>query len=269
MYYIYHIPGKKVGVTRNLERRVTKEQGYKPSEYTILHESDDIDEVSMLEEKYQRWFGYKTDFNSYKTINNQFKKGSKMSINITDQTVTFPVAKLKLKEYLAANTGFKFMIDNTEIRLDQKVQDWIVKNARVSHFRDTRSYVYNKSLVSFIEELVVEHTFKAGIKKAKAKTDKTVFDKIRDWASDRGIYDKGDSKTQFVKLMEEAGELSRALLKQQAPEVRDAIGDMVVVLTNLAELEGVKIEACIEDAYKIISNRQGSMINGSFVKKTI
>ena len=118
MFYIYHIPGKKVGVTRNLERRVTKEQGYKEHEYTVLHTSNDIDEVSKLEAQYQRKFGYKEDFNSFKTLTNQFKKGKKMAINITDQTVTFPVAKSELKQYLEKNTGFKFMIDNTEIRLE-------------------------------------------------------------------------------------------------------------------------------------------------------
>jgi hypothetical protein len=37
---------------------------------------------------------------------------------------------------------------------------------------------------------------------------------IRDWASDRGLYDKGNSHTQYVKLQEEAGELAKALLKK-------------------------------------------------------
>lgn len=267
MFYIYHIPGKKVGVTRNLERRVTKEQGYKEGEYTVLHTSTDIDEVSRLEAQYQRKFGYKEDFNNFKTLTNQFKKGKKMAINITDQTVTFPVAKSELKEYLANNTGFKFMIDNTEIRLDQKVQDWITKNARVSHFRKTRSYVYNKSLVSFIDELVVEHTFKAGTKaKVTQPMATTVFDDIRTWANDRGIYTKGDSKTQYVKLMEESGELARAILKEDKLEVIDSIGDMVVVLTNLAHLEGLTIEECIDSAYETIKNRTGKMENGTFKK---
>jgi hypothetical protein len=41
---------------------------------------------------------------------------------------------------------------------------------------------------------------------------------------------------------------------------------MVVVLTNLAHLEGVHIETCINTAYKEISKRKGKMINGTFVK---
>ena len=86
------------------------------------------------------------------------------------------------------------------------------------------------------------------------------------WAKDRGIYDKGNSHTQFVKLQEEAGELAAALLNLDKPEIQDAIGDMVVVLTNLAELEGFAIEDCIDSAYTEISNRTGLMHTGTFVK---
>ena len=267
MYYIYHIPGKKIGVTKNLEQRVTKEQGYKPGEYEILETSNCIDYVSEQEAKLQRKFGYTEDFNNYKTLRTQFKKGKKMAINITDQTCTFPVGKAGLKDYLAKNTGYKFMVSTTEVRLDQKVQDWILKNARTSHFRDSRTYVYNKSLQSFIDELVVEHRFKAGINaKATEQTANTIFDNIRMWANDRGIYDKGDSKTQYIKLLEEGGELARAILKQDEPEIKDAIGDMVVVLTNLARLEGMRIEDCIQSAYDVIKGRTGKMENGTFKK---
>jgi len=93
-----------------------------------------------------------------------------------------------------------------------------------------------------------------------------MFGKIRDWAEQRGLYSKGNSHTQYVKLQEEAGELAKALLKDDKPEVIDAIGDMVVVLTNLAHLQGVTIEDCIDSAYKVISKRTGKMINGTFVK---
>ena len=94
----------------------------------------------------------------------------------------------------------------------------------------------------------------------------TTFDKIRDWAKERGLYDKGDTKTQFLKLMEEAGELGRAILKDDQAEFVDAIGDMVVVLTNLAHLGGTSIEACVDSAYNVISKRTGKMVNGTFVK---
>lgn len=93
------------------------------------------------------------------------------------------------------------------------------------------------------------------------------FSKIRNWAQERGIYDKGNPHTQYVKLQEEAGELAKALLKNDEPEVIDAIGDIVVVLTNLAHLKGYKIEDCIESAYRVIKDRKGKMQGGTFVKQ--
>jgi NTP pyrophosphatase (non-canonical NTP hydrolase) len=80
------------------------------------------------------------------------------------------------------------------------------------------------------------------------------------------LFDKGDAKTQYIKLQEEAGELAKALLKDDDEEVIDAIGDMVVVLTNLAHIKGVSIERCIACAYDVINKRTGKMINGTFVK---
>jgi len=99
------------------------------------------------------------------------------------------------------------------------------------------------------------------------------FNKIREWAQKKGIYRDGDIKTQTLKLFEEAGELSRASLKNDKDEFIDAIGDCVVVLTNLAELGAehfndneITIENCIDIAYNVIKKRKGKMKNGTFVK---
>jgi len=54
MYYLYHIPGKKIGVTRDLNNRVTLIQGYKPGEYEVLDQSDDIDYISDKEIELQK-----------------------------------------------------------------------------------------------------------------------------------------------------------------------------------------------------------------------
>ena len=94
----------------------------------------------------------------------------------------------------------------------------------------------------------------------------TRFKLIRMWAKERGLYETGDPKTQLVKLIEEAGELSQAILKDDKTEVIDAIGDMIVVLTNLSHLYDVKVEDCIDSAYNEIKNRTGKMVNNTFVK---
>ena len=92
------------------------------------------------------------------------------------------------------------------------------------------------------------------------------FEPIRKWAEEKGIYEKGDTKTQYIKLMEEVGELGQSILKNDPEEFMDAIGDCVVVLTNLAALNDLNIEDCINGSYQVIAKRNGKMINGTFVK---
>lgn len=92
------------------------------------------------------------------------------------------------------------------------------------------------------------------------------FHSIREWAQQKGIYEKGDPKTQYIKLIEEVGELAQSILKDDDEEFMDAIGDCVVVLTNLAKLKGHNIEDCINGSYQVITKRKGQMVNGTFVK---
>jgi NTP pyrophosphatase (non-canonical NTP hydrolase) len=131
-------------------------------------------------------------------------------------------------------------------------------------YNNNRSYVYNKAFAEWFKTPELWSEDQVDQKPSITNSDR--FELIRDWARSRGLYDKGNSHTQYVKLQEEAGELAKALLKDDKPEVIDAIGDMVVVLTNLAHLQGVTIEDCVDSAYKVISTRTGKMINGTFVK---
>ena len=78
-YYLYHIPGKKIGVTRNLNSRVTQQQGYSPDEYEVLDQSTDIDYISSREIELQKSYGYRVDHKPYKQL-------FKMKINATEQT---------------------------------------------------------------------------------------------------------------------------------------------------------------------------------------
>ena len=68
MYYLYHIPGKKIGVTRDLNTRVTLMQGYKEGEYEVLEQSDDIEFISDREIELQKSYGYKVDRKLYKNL---------------------------------------------------------------------------------------------------------------------------------------------------------------------------------------------------------
>ena len=260
MYYLYHIPGKKIGVTCNLNRRVTLTQGYGPDEYEVLDQSDDINYISEKEIELQKSYGYKVDRKKY----NELVKLNKMNINVTEQTTTFPYPVKKLKGNLMDNIGFEWKSEHGDFVLNLDSIRWIMKNVKTSMYNDNRCYVYNKAFAEWFKtpELWSEDQ----LDEKPNITDSDMFGKIRDWAKQRGLYSKGNSHTQYVKLQEEAGELAKALLKDDKPEVIDAIGDMVVVLTNLAHLQGVTIEDCINSAYNVISKRTGKMINGTFVK---
>jgi len=249
MYYLYHIPGKKIGVTRNLNTRVTLMQGYKEGEYEVLEQSEDIDFISDREIELQKSYGYKVDRKLYKNL---FKK---MNINATEQTSTFPCPANKLKGHLMDNIGLSWETLHGKFEINSTTIPWIIHNVKTSMYNEERCYIYNKA---YYEAFVAES--------AAEVTGATVFDSIRDWADKRGIYDSGDTKTQFVKLMEEVGELGKAILKDDKDEFVDAIGDCIVVLTNLSHLGGFDVEHCISSAYDEISNRTGSMVNGTFVK---
>ena len=96
-YYIYHIPGKKIGVTRDLNKRVTKQQGYEPHEYEILgtYGEGEIDDASRMEILLQRHYGYRVDETPYNKLKFN-KKENNMNINVTEQTTTFPCPVNKL-----------------------------------------------------------------------------------------------------------------------------------------------------------------------------
>jgi NTP pyrophosphatase (non-canonical NTP hydrolase) len=275
-YYLYHIPGKKIGVTCDLNNRVTKQQGYAPDEYEILERSEDIDFISSLELELQREYGYRVDMVPYKNL----KPKNKMKINITEQTTTFPVPVNKLKGRLMDNIGMTWETEHGSCIITAKSVSWIMENVKTSMYNNDRSYVYNKAFARWFDNNNAYETKTGGLaptgprsmdayspqKKYSHQRTLKMFDDIRDWAKTRGLYDKGNSHTQYVKLQEEAGELAKALLDNDGIEILDAIGDMVVVLTNLAHLEGFTIEQCIESAYEEISDRTGKMINGTFVK---
>ena len=271
MYTIYHIPGKKIGVTRNINKRVTEQQGYAPDEYEVLLTSDDIDYVSNMEIELQKSYGYKVDRQSYKNLYSQ--KSNKMKINATEQTSTFPCPLNKLKGQLMDNLDLSWETSHGTFKITKDSIAWIIANARTSMFDPNRCYVYNKAFSNqfqgkYFNERNIPQTIMFDRKKKKKKNKPNIYDLIRTWATEKGIYKTGDSRTQYVKLMEEAGELAQALLKNDETEVIDAIGDMVVVLTNLAKLRGHNIEDCVASAYSVIKDRQGKMINGTFVKNS-
>ena len=275
-YYIYHIPGKKIGVTRDLKYRVEEQQGYGPDEYHIVMKSDNIDYISEQELYLQKQYGYRVDETPY----NELKfNNTDMNINITEATTTFPCPVNKLKGQLMDNKGMTWETDHGTFTINKYSIDWIMKNVQTSRYNEQRCYVYNKAFSRYYDNHQTHDLLGGNMEDAHMKTrtgalspagmqERKVnhFDLIRNWAEQRGLYNEGDPKTQTLKLMEEAGEICRAVLKKDEPEIIDGIGDCVVVLTNLAHLCDTSIEKCIEAAYNEIKGRTGEMVNGTFKK---
>ena len=93
-----------------------------------------------------------------------------------------------------------------------------------------------------------------------------ITNKIEQWAMDKDLH-KADPNKQILKLGEEFGELCEGMAKGRRVEVKDAIGDIYVVLTILSMQLGLNVRRCIELAYEEIKDRKGEMVNGVFVKE--
>lgn len=89
---------------------------------------------------------------------------------------------------------------------------------------------------------------------------------IAQWHHDRNLINGATDQTQFVKLMEEVGELAGNISRGKC--IKDDIGDVIVVLINIAERNGLSIAQCMEQAYDDIKDRKGRMIDGCFVKES-
>ena len=263
-YCIYHIPGIKIGVTNNVKYRVEQQQGYYEDEYEIIEMSEDINYISKRELELQKQYGYSVDEELYSKL-----KCNQMKINVTEMTTTFPCPVNKLKGRLLDNVGMSWETAFGPCIITEKSIEWIMNNISSSKYSNERCYVYNRAFARWFDNNNAHKTRVGGIMsdhRNKNCTTMCRFDKIRLWAEDRGLYHKGDPKTQTLKLMEEAGEICRAVLKKDEEQIIDGIGDCVVVLTNLAHLAGTSIEECIDAAYNEIKDRTGKMSNGTFKK---
>ncbi len=88
---------------------------------------------------------------------------------------------------------------------------------------------------------------------------------IRQWHKDRNLIDGSTDKDQYLKLIQEAGELSDSLCKGK--DIRDDVGDMLVVLINILTRNQLTLSECLAVAYDDIKDRKGKMVDGIFIKE--
>ena len=91
------------------------------------------------------------------------------------------------------------------------------------------------------------------------------IEQVKQWHIDRNLIEGASDKDQVCKLIQEVGELSDNVCKNK--DVADDIGDIMVVLINIAERNGLSLAHCLDVAYHDIKDRKGRMVDGIFVKE--
>ena len=92
-----------------------------------------------------------------------------------------------------------------------------------------------------------------------------LIEKVEQWHVDRNLIDGANDKDQVLKLQQEMGELSDNVCKGN--DIRDDLGDMMVVMINIMKRNNISMEECLQVAYDDIKDRKGKMIDGIFVKE--
>jgi NTP pyrophosphatase (non-canonical NTP hydrolase) len=92
-----------------------------------------------------------------------------------------------------------------------------------------------------------------------------MISKIVQWHYDRNLIDGSTDKDQALKLLQELGELSDSICKGN--DIRDDLGDMLVVMINIMERNNISMADCLEKAWNDIKDRKGRMVDGIFVKE--
>lgn len=89
---------------------------------------------------------------------------------------------------------------------------------------------------------------------------------IIQWSKKKQILTKGNPEAQCDKTLEEVYELHQAIKENNREEIIDALGDILVTIIIQAEMQGLKLEDCLQSAYNVISKRTGVMRDGQFIK---
>jgi len=88
------------------------------------------------------------------------------------------------------------------------------------------------------------------------------------WSEARRIIPNSTSTAQLMKAITEVGELVDAEMKNDLPEIKDAVGDIMVCLINYCALRDISLVQCLKGAYAEIKDRKGELLpSGVFLKQ--
>ena len=97
------------------------------------------------------------------------------------------------------------------------------------------------------------------------KTFEELQEAVLEWADERDLLE-ADPNRQFLKVVEELGELASAMAKNKRENEIDAMGDVLVTLIILSRQINLNPVECLEVAYNEIANRKGKTVDGVFIK---
>lgn len=87
------------------------------------------------------------------------------------------------------------------------------------------------------------------------------------WAADRNLIEGPTVEKQFVKLVEEVGELAAGLARGKTEVIDDALGDIMVIAIIMCAQRGSTPANILEDVWNTIKDRKGKMVDGVFIKE--
>ena len=213
---------------------------------TKLYGKVDLDKYITKNKEY-----FVTDFNK-ESIIYLADNGHKMSVNYN-------------------NISLYFDYDIIEIPKKDSIVEEVVKQFRkrselgISKYGTTLAENETDNfLIHLQEELMDAVNY---IEKLKSQQKTSTKNNVLEWAKKRDLIHEENTPKQLIKLQEEVGELCSAYLKGNKAEQIDAIGDIRVVLTILAEQLNLDIDTCFDIAYNEIKNRKGVTKNGTFIRE--
>ena len=226
-------------------------------EYPFWHNSKSLllwlESNDNFEELYKSW------------VDSGYEKDLTPSIDRLDNSKTYTEDNIELVTWSENNNRGREYQRNTS------------KHGAVSVYYKTGEYIDTFPTIKTAERalevnnlhktLSGERNHANGIIAVKEELELNVFDRVRRWGRTRGIVPNGNPLSQISKLSEEFAELMSAYSGNNIDEIENAIGDMVVVLTLLADILDFKLEDIANECQEEIGFRTGYLReDGVFVK---
>ncbi len=195
-----------------------------------------------------------------------FEKGKEYIVNLTDGN--FWVCSEFYKGYEINKELLKYFTAKEEKKdpIVESVVNKFLERSKVGieKYGTTLNENNKDNFLNHLQEELMDAT--NYIQKLQTQRKDNVQESVINWAKERNLIKLGNAPKQLIKLSEEVGELGSAYLKNEFDEIKDAIGDIQIVLMILSEQLAIDYNQCLEDAYNVIKNRTGQTINGTFVR---